>query len=113
MQLVIVESPYRSDNLDKRRENVLYARECIKDSISRGEAPFASHLLYTQEGILNDMNADERAKGIELGFNWLLKADLVTVYIDRGISVGMIKGMRAALEFNIPIEIRALNHNTL
>ena len=50
MRLVIVESPYAGDI----ETNVKYARRCVKDSLMRGEAPIASHLLYTQEGILDD-----------------------------------------------------------
>lgn len=44
MRLVILESPY-AGNIEK---NVAYARACVRDSLSRGEAPIASHLLYTQ-----------------------------------------------------------------
>ena len=40
---VIIESPYTGDV----ERNLEYARRCMRDSIKRGEAPFASHLLYT------------------------------------------------------------------
>lgn len=50
MKRVILESPYAGDV----ERNLTYARECVRDSLSRGEAPIASHLLYTQEGILKD-----------------------------------------------------------
>ena len=43
MQTVIIESPYAGDI----SKNVEYAWKCPIDSCSRGEAPFASHLLYT------------------------------------------------------------------
>ena len=41
MQRVIIESPYAGE-IDK---NTAYARRCMRDSLDRGEAPFASHLL--------------------------------------------------------------------
>jgi DNA polymerase I-like protein with 3'-5' exonuclease and polymerase domains len=47
---VIVESPFAGGFA-----NVKYSRECIKDCLNRGESPFASHLLYTQKGVLNDI----------------------------------------------------------
>ena len=49
-KLVYLESPYAGDV----EKNIKYARLCMKDSLDRGEYPFASHLLYTQENILND-----------------------------------------------------------
>ena len=57
---VILESPYAGD-IEK---NIEYARKCVRDSLLRGEAPIASHLLYTQEGILYDDIPEERKHGI-------------------------------------------------
>jgi hypothetical protein len=48
MKLVIIESPYAGEV----EANVAYARACMRDSLGHGEAPIASHLLYTQPGIL-------------------------------------------------------------
>ena len=42
----------------------MYARACVRDSLLRGEAPIASHLLYTQPGVLRDNVAGEREQGI-------------------------------------------------
>lgn len=56
MRLVIVESPFAGDV----EENIKYARAAVRDCLMRGEAPIASHLLYTQEGILNDDIPEER-----------------------------------------------------
>ena len=55
-KLVYLESPYAGDV----EKNIKYARLCMKDSLDRGEYPFASHLLYTQENILNDNDPVER-----------------------------------------------------
>lgn len=57
MILVLLESPY-AGNVEL---NVTYARACMRDCLKRGEAPFASHLLYTQPGVLDDLVPNERA----------------------------------------------------
>ena len=56
---VILESPYAGDI----ERNVAYARMAVRDSLAKGEAPIASHLLYTQEGILKDEVPEERQWG--------------------------------------------------
>lgn len=104
MKRVILESPY-AGNVAR---NLAYARECIKDCLFRGEAPIASHLLYTQPGILDDKNAEERKLGIKAGHAWMDRADAVVVYIDRGISVGMEMGITEAQALKIPVEYRRL-----
>ena len=104
MRLVIIESPYAGDI----QLNTLYARACVRDSLARGEAPFASHLLYTQEGILDDADEEERMHGIKAGLMWGARADLTAVYIDRGISRGMRYGIAIAEELKRPIERRSI-----
>lgn len=92
MKLVIVESPYAGHV----QRNEKYARACLADCLTRGEAPFASHLLYTQPGVLDDTKPDERAKGIAAGFAWRRVAERTIVYTDLGISRGMIAGIKDA-----------------
>ena len=102
MKLIIIESPYAGDV----EANVEYARKCVKDSLSRGEAPIASHLLYTQPGILDDKIPEERQWGIDAGLAWRRVADMSVVYTDRGISKGMEYGIKAAEESGISVEYR-------
>ncbi len=104
MRLVIVESPYAGDV----EGNVKYARACVRDSLSRGEAPIASHLLYTQPGILDDDIPTERAWGIDAGLAWRDVAQASVVYTDRGITKGMQYGIDRAKEAGIPVELRSL-----
>lgn len=80
----------------------------MSDSLHRGEAPFASHLLYTQHGVLKDEIPEQRKLGIEAGFAWGEVADLVVVYKDLGISGGMRLGIARAEAQGLPIEFRAL-----
>lgn len=104
MRLVIVESPFAGDV----EANIQYARRCVRDSLSRGEAPIASHLLYTQQGILDDDIPSERQWGIDAGLAWRGVAEASVVYVDRGISKGMEYGMAAAKEAGMPVEIRSI-----
>ena len=104
MKLVIIESPYAGEV----EENIKYARECVSDSLRRGEAPIASHLLYTQQGILDDNTPEERLLGINAGLAWKRVADASVVYVDRGITRGMQYGIDAAEAAGIPIERRSI-----
>lgn len=84
-RLVVIESPFAGDV----EANVAYARRCLRDSLDRGENPIASHLLYTQPGVLDDSIPGERERGIHAGFAWGARADLIAFYLDRGWSPGM------------------------
>ena len=106
MKCVIIESPYRAEGPSEFRANEDYARLCLKDSLDRGEAPLASHLLYPQ--VLSDANPEERKLGMEVGWAWLLLADLVVVYTDRGITQGMEGGIGKAVKHGIEVERRQL-----
>lgn len=104
MRRVIIESPYAGEIA----ANVAYARACIRDCLLREESPIASHLLYTQEGILSDQDPIERAVGINAGHAWMHGAHAVVVYTDRGISKGMQAGIKAAEFHKIEVEYRKL-----
>ncbi len=99
--LVIIESPYAGP-----LDNIWYAQACLLDSLRRGEAPIASHLLHTQ--VLDDLRPDERELGIEAGLAWYRVAEKCVVYEDRGTSGGMITGIRRAKQFGVPVEYRRL-----
>lgn len=103
-ELVVLESPYAGDV----NNNVRYARACMKDCLLRGEAPYASHLLYTQEGVLDDLIPAEREAGIQAGFAWRQAAKKTVVYTDLGMSKGMVYGVNDALKRGVPVEYRRL-----
>lgn len=107
MKLVILESPY-AGNIDL---NVAYARLAVRDSLSRGEAPICSHLLYTQPTILKDEVPEERQCGIDAGLAWGKVAEQTVVYIDLGISRGMKYGIEAAEKAGRNVEYRRLFPN--
>lgn len=105
MRLVIIESPF-AGNAWRRWLNRRYARLCLRDSCMRGEAPLASHLLYTQA--LDDTDPHERLMGIEAGLAWGALANATAVYTDRGISRGMQLGIDRALNEGRAVEMRTL-----
>ena len=100
----IIESPF-SGNIEA---NIEYARQAVKDSVHRGEAPIASHLLFTQPGILNDHDPDERLLGCEAGWAWIKVADRMAVYMDFGISSGMKMAIHLAAQQNLRIDYRTI-----
>ena len=112
MRLVIVESPFAADTQEGVEANIAYARRCVRDSLSRGESCIASHLLYTQPGILDDNIPEERQWGIDAGLAWRRVAEASVVYQDFGISRGMSYGIAAAEAAGIPVEYRTIGAPT-
>lgn len=108
MKRVVLESPYGSPDPKIIERNVRYARACMHDCLMRGEAPFASHLLYTQPGILRDDVPDERVRGIEAGLAIGALMEVSVVYTDLGFSTGMKYGIANAEEKGRPVEYRTL-----
>jgi len=108
MKRVILESPYAGDV----ERNIKYARECVKDSLRRGESPIASHLLYTQEGILNDSIKEERRLGIDAGLAWREVAEAHVFYIDLGLTPGMQTALKYATSNELEVTIRWLYKNS-
>lgn len=102
MKLVIIESPYAGDV----ESNIAYAKLCMNDSLNRNEAPLASHLLYTQPGILNDGILDERNLGINAGLAWSRVADYAVFYMDLGCSPGMYNAIEYYNINNITVKFR-------
>jgi hypothetical protein len=104
MALVMIETPYAGDV----ERNIEFARACVRDSLNRGEAPLALHLLYTQDGILDDEIPEERRWGIAAGLAWAKHASKTVVYTDLGISTGMEIGIQKAKEQGRVVEYREL-----
>lgn len=105
MKLVVIESPYHGDH----DRNLRYLRACLRDSLTNhGEAPYASHALYTQPGVLDDAEPTEREHGIRAGFAWRQVASKTVVYTDLGISHGMTFGIDHATNIGQPVEYRQL-----
>ena len=106
--LVQLESPFAGKTAQAAKDNILYGRAALRDMLLRGEAPFASHLLYAQPFVLDDNDPAERRLGMEAGFAFLAVVDYVAVYTDRGISPGMEAGIARAQARGLQIHHRSL-----
>lgn len=99
---VYVESPYGGDV----SANLAYLGECLRDCIKRGEVPFASHAIYPLA--LDDNDPEQREQGLALGEYWRHHCQRTVVYIDRGVSEGMLRGIEAAERMGMRVEYRAV-----
>jgi hypothetical protein len=111
-RLVVIESPFAGKGptpeeiaIDAGRKR-RYLLACLRDSLLRGESPFASHGLYP--GALDDNNPRERELGMSAGFAWRERAELTAVYVDLGYSAGMIAGIEHAHRVGCAVEERWL-----
>lgn len=102
MKRVMIASPFRGDE----DSNKHYARMCVRHSFSLGEAPWAPHLIYTQ--MMSDAIPEERDVSIAAGIEWAKQADILAVYIDRGISGGMQTEIDAAKANGVEVKERHL-----
>ncbi|MDE1871235.1 MAG: hypothetical protein KGI06_03280 [Candidatus Micrarchaeota archaeon] len=106
---VDIETPYSARTPKGVIKNIRYTRACVRDSILRGEIPFASHIFYTQSGILDDNSPAERQKGIMAGKMMIERLNATTVvYTDLGMSKGMELGIEMAKKSRRRIEYRSL-----
>jgi hypothetical protein len=105
---VIIESPFKGSTERLTERNVRFLAACLRDCLLRGEAPFASHAIYTLPGVLDDSLPAERKLGINAGFQWRPASERTVVYQDFGISEGMRQGIEHAKTLGHVIEVRSL-----
>lgn len=104
-QRVILESPF-AGNVAR---NLHYLRHAMRNCLIRGEAPYASHALYTQPGVLDDNDKSERQLGIEAGLAWGEAAQKAIILTDLDVTPGMEIGIQRHKDNGIPVEKRKLN----
>ncbi len=90
----VIESPFSAPDIDGIVRNIQYTMLATRDSLSRGEAPYASHLFYTQ--MLDDNLQSERQLGMDAGLTICHHAEQTAVYTDYGTSRGMEYGIKTA-----------------
>ena len=104
---ILVESPFAGEV----EENLAYAQKCMRhvffSSYGGAQIPIASHCYFTLA--LDDCNAAERSIGMNAGFAMRSLASEVRVYLDRGLSDGMVYGIRGAIEAGKPIKLWAFD----
>lgn len=115
--IVIVESPFAPPRDIKDQtirlayigRNLRYARAAMRWCLLQGLVPFASHLLYTQPGVLDDFDAQERALGIEAGLHLAEACATESIlFVDLGISSGMEQGRERAIKVGRPVSEMSL-----
>jgi hypothetical protein len=105
---VVLESPFAGDI----ERNIRYARACMHDMlVNFNEAPYASHLLYTQEDVLDDDIPEERKHGIDAGLAFKSICPKSVFYTDFGISRGMQYALDYCKEHGKEWEMRTLPEN--
>ena len=96
MKMVYICSPYRSDI----EANTARAKRYCYFAYTHGVAPIAPHLhcpLFLVENL-----PDERQAGIEIGFEYLRRADELWCFGDR-LTEGMEMELQAAQHLKIPV----------
>lgn len=107
MKFVVVESPYQHYTFAHPDPRYIeYAKAAMAHSLSKGEAPFLSHLLYTQ--VMSEYMGMDREWGITANLTVIKKADIVAFYVDYGMSPGMKSALTVVKELDIPFERRSL-----
>lgn len=101
---VYIASPYRTSNMREAYDR--YLIQCLDDSISKGEAPYAPHIYLPQCKLCDDSDRAGRNRGLEIGRKFLSVCNLVAVYKDFGISDGMIEEADYAKSLKIPVIYR-------
>ena len=101
--LTIIQSPHRLDSY----ANEEYAKDCVYDSLMRGEAPISLDLLYLET--LDMRSQFDRDLGRVACAEIMKRADLMAVYIDRGISLPMRNNMHIATIYDIEVVERTLH----
>lgn len=113
MKIVMVESPFepsadvvaqyrgRYSRAELLRQNLVYARLCLTNAIGRGETPLASHLLYSQV----EVEQEVRDKAAAEMYN---RADLAALYVDLGVSEEMREAQEYAKLLGVDVTRRML-----
>jgi hypothetical protein len=105
---VVIVSPLRANSREEIEENKAYAKRCVLDCLKRGESPYASHLFFDQNGILDEMKPEDRNLGMNAGLTWGMMAQKVVAYVDLGYSHGMEMDLAFYKGLKLPIEFRKL-----
>ncbi len=94
MRTVMIESPFEGGT-EREADNIKYAKLCMADALRRDEAPYLSHLLYPR--LLDDTVPDQRMLGLTAGHAIAARMEAWVFYLDRGVTVGMLAGVDAAV----------------
>ncbi len=113
--VVLLESPFSGDI----QANEEYAWKALRDCYLRGEAPIATHLMWTKLSDKDEFNGKTiisdsvnmvgfpgRVFALEAGDAIRNRVDYVVFYVDRGWSNGMTRARDHCMDMCIRAEIR-------
>ncbi|MCY1718569.1 hypothetical protein OVA26_16655 [Microbacterium sp. SL62] len=106
---VLVETAFASDAGHGVTLDQVYAREALRDSLLRGEAPISSQVLYGQTFVLDTKNPAERDICNRAAESWMPLVDRVVVYVDRGTSDAVRATVERAKAIGVVVEERTLD----
>lgn len=92
---VVIEAPLEHRTW-REPDNLRYLGRCILDSVRREESPYSSVRMLVEP--LDDARPEERILGMRMGWAMAVRMDGWVFYLDRGVSPGMLGGLRHALE---------------
>ena len=99
--LVYICSPFAGETDREVVLHMRYARRYSRFALSRQAVPLAPHLLFPQ--FLREGNATERELGLCCALKLLRRCDELWIFTGEGISSGMRREIRAALERGMPV----------
>lgn len=106
MPLVAIESPWSGMPGGLGRAE-LYLRNCIRDCLHRQEVPWASHAMLALTHALYEDDLEQRYEGLEVNHTMIQNyVDYVALYVDHGISRGMLQAEAWAREAGKRVERR-------
>jgi len=119
MDKIVIETPFLG-LYPRTFQHFKYCRACLRDSLSRGEAPLPSFIFLMFDGLVDVKDVKSR-KGAALAANtWTDIAQKLVIYIDLGITDAMKDRIRSAKDLDQVVEYRKLgdkwessNHNVL
>lgn len=101
MKTICIESPYAGSTELEIANNVSYAMMALDICLRSGLSPYACHLQNTL--VLSDSIPEERERGICAGIELGNRCDERWVFVDLGITPGMLLAIKAAEETGQPV----------
>jgi hypothetical protein len=103
---VVLESPFAVGDGYTNAQAVTYLDECLLDSLSRGESPYASHAILPL--VLDENDPVQRQRGIDAGYSWQDVAEGIVFYIDLGWSGGMASALSRVRDRGLNYTVRRI-----
>ena len=102
MKRALIISPFS----EEKELDVAYAREAMRWCLESEMAPFVGQLLYGE--VLDDRVPGDRKMRFNANEEYIKEADVVTVFVDRGLSSEMEADIEKAMSHSARVEIISL-----